>query len=416
MRMDTPIAGRDLSLWPAFGLSLGVAVAVGLARFAYALLLPAMRESLHWSYVTAGALNTLNALGYVVGAVSAYWLLRHVRPNQLFMFGLLLTCVAVFVTGLHSALWWLGAMRGLAGIGAAWVFACGGALVAARYQASAGLRRVATGLYFAGAGIGIAISGVVVNPIIAAMGDKSWPGAWLALGVVAVLTALWPMQEASGISGEANTVSRGLPPFRGLMPSLLAYFLFACGYIVYMTFIFAWIQAQGLSWQFGTVAWAGLGLGVAGSPFAWRQALDAWSPAITLAASCTVTLAGALLPVFLASAPSILISTGLFGLGMFIAPSAVAILVHRAMPAPQWAKGITLFTVVFSVGQAVGPMIAGRVADEFSLRASLILGAIVLAIASVMALIGYRDIPLHAGQTSMRQGSPIYVRHSTDDG
>jgi len=394
MRMDTPIAGRDLSLWPAFGLSLGVAVAVGLARFAYALLLPAMQESLHWNYVTAGALNTANALGYVGGAVSAYGLLRHVRPNQLFMFGLLLTCGAVFVTGLSPSLLWLTATRGVAGIGAAWVFACGGALVAARYQASPTLRRVATGLYFAGAGIGIAISGVVVNPIIATMGNKGWPDAWLALGIVAVLTSLWPMREASGIGGEANTASRAPLPLRGLLPSLLAYFLFACGYIVYMTFIFAWIQAQGLSWQFGTVAWIVLGLGVAGSPFAWRRALDAWNPAITLAASCTLTLAGALLPAFLASAPSILISTGLFGLGMFIAPSAVAVLVHRTMPAPQWAKGITLFTVVFSVGQAIGPMMAGRVADAFSLQTSLILGAVLLAIASITALIGYRDIPL----------------------
>ena len=397
MRIDTPVASRDLSLWPAFGLSLGVAVAVGLARFAYALLLPAMRESLHWNYVTAGALNTDNALGYVVGAASAYWLLRHTRPRTLFMVGLLLTCVAVLVTGLSATLIWLGATRLIAGIGAAWVFACGGALVAARYQTSPTRRRMATGLYFAGAGVGIAISGLVVNPLIATLGNKGWPEAWLALGMVAAFASIWPLYEASRITGEANTVSRDTLPLNGLMPSLLAYFLFACGYIVYMTFIFAWIQAQDLSWQWGTVAWVVLGLGVASSPFVWRRALDTGNPAITLAASCTVTLAGALLPIFLTSTPSILISTALFGLGMFIAPSAVAVLVHRTMPAVQWAKGITVFTIVFSVGQALGPMAAGRVADEFGLQASLVLGAALLGSAAIMALIGYRDIRLRAG-------------------
>ncbi|MHB8225252.1 YbfB/YjiJ family MFS transporter [Acidithiobacillus sp.] len=80
MSSNATITRSNLSLLPAFGLGLGVAVGVGLARFAYALLLPAMRESLNWNYVAAGSLNTANALGYIVGAVSAYFLLRKIRP------------------------------------------------------------------------------------------------------------------------------------------------------------------------------------------------------------------------------------------------------------------------------------------------------------------------------------------------
>ncbi|OYV73164.1 MAG: MFS transporter, partial [Acidithiobacillus ferrivorans] len=173
MSINATIIRSNLSLLPAFGLGLGVAVSVGLARFAYALLLPAMRESLSWNYVAAGSLNTANALGYIVGAVSAYFLLRKIRPSQLFITGLLLTIVAVLATGLRSDLLWLTSTRLLAGIGAAWVFACGGALVAARYHAHQTLRRVATGLFFAGAGIGIAASGLVVNPIIAMFGNPA---------------------------------------------------------------------------------------------------------------------------------------------------------------------------------------------------------------------------------------------------
>ena len=65
------------------------------------------------------------------------------------------------------------------------------------------------------------------------------------------------------------------------------------------------------------------------SPFIWRRALDKWNPAVILAASCFVTLLGALLPAFFVSAPRIILSTVLFGSGMFIAPSSVAVLVHR---------------------------------------------------------------------------------------
>jgi predicted MFS family arabinose efflux permease len=50
-------------------LSLGPVVATAFARFAYALVLPAMRAELGLDYAQAGALNTANALGYLVGAL-----------------------------------------------------------------------------------------------------------------------------------------------------------------------------------------------------------------------------------------------------------------------------------------------------------------------------------------------------------
>ena len=53
----------------AGALALGAALSLGLARFAYALLLPAMRADLGWSYFTAGAMNTVNAAGYLLGAL-----------------------------------------------------------------------------------------------------------------------------------------------------------------------------------------------------------------------------------------------------------------------------------------------------------------------------------------------------------
>ena len=53
----------------AFLLSFGPAVSNSFARFAYALLLPAMREDLQWSWSQAGAINTVNAFGYLLGAL-----------------------------------------------------------------------------------------------------------------------------------------------------------------------------------------------------------------------------------------------------------------------------------------------------------------------------------------------------------
>jgi len=76
---EVPAARREPAASPglarplliAAGLALGPMVALGLARFAYSLLLPAMRSDLQWTLTQAGAMNTANAVGYLVGAIAA---------------------------------------------------------------------------------------------------------------------------------------------------------------------------------------------------------------------------------------------------------------------------------------------------------------------------------------------------------
>ena len=81
-----------------------------------------------------------------------------------------------------------------------------------------------------------------------------------------------------------------------------------------------------------------------------------------------------------------LCSAAVFGLGMFIAPSSVAVLVRQRVPSDLWAKGMTLFTVVFALGQAIGPVAAGAIADSRSLTESLFFGAGLLLAAALLAL------------------------------
>ena len=66
----SPNAGQT-HLGIVMGLAMGPAVGLGLGRFAYALLLPAMRLDLGWNYAQAGAINTANAAGYLIGALIA---------------------------------------------------------------------------------------------------------------------------------------------------------------------------------------------------------------------------------------------------------------------------------------------------------------------------------------------------------
>ncbi|GGK25590.1 YbfB/YjiJ family MFS transporter [Salinarimonas ramus] len=394
---------KAVSLWPAFGLGLAVAVGNGLARFAYALVLPAMQDDLGWTYTQAGWLNTANALGYVIGAAAGYVLLRRVAPARLFASGLWLTMASLLATGLLADEIWLTATRLLAGIGAAWAFSCGGALVAMRYRGRPEVMGTATGLFFAGAGIGIAAAGLAVNPLLATTGVGGWPQAWLALGALAVALSAWPLVEARrGSGGAASDARPGPLSLSGLLRPLASYFLFAAGYIVYMTFILAFLREEGWSWHGATAIWLVLGAAVAISPFAWRPALERWDPRHTLAASCAACLAGTGILLLDTSALALVVSALAFGLGVFIAPASVALVVRRAMPPADLAKGMTFFTILFALGQAIGPVAAGLIGDASGLSRSLGFGACLLGAAAILPLVS----PRAAEQPPSRPGDP----------
>src|SRR5438876_914979 len=62
----------------ACALSLGPSIGNGFGRFAYALILPAMKADLAWTYTQAGWINTANAIGYLVGALLSLRLIARV--------------------------------------------------------------------------------------------------------------------------------------------------------------------------------------------------------------------------------------------------------------------------------------------------------------------------------------------------
>ncbi|MEG2034136.1 MAG: YbfB/YjiJ family MFS transporter, partial [Janthinobacterium sp.] len=86
----------------ALALSLGAAIALGLSRFSYGLLLPPMRADLGWSYLLAGAMNTFNALGYFLGALATPALMRRLGVWRLLIIGCVLASVFMLMSGLVS--------------------------------------------------------------------------------------------------------------------------------------------------------------------------------------------------------------------------------------------------------------------------------------------------------------------------
>lgn len=359
----------------ALALSLGPAVSLGITRFAYGLLLPVMRDDLGWSYTLAGGMNTANAAGYLLGALLTPWLLRRFGASAVLLWGAVLASAFMAASGFFTGAWPLLLQRLLAGMASAFVFVAGG-LMAARLGAQAPAQSgLLIGLCYGGTGWGIAVSALGVPALLeAAQGvPHGWSWAWwgLALACLAGTAVLvWPAraiarQEPPPSPAKASTAPSkpAAVPWRAMGAMLAGYTLFGVGYIGYMTFVIALLREQGVSDGAITAFYTFLGLAVVASGRIWAGLLDHAKGGGALALLNAVLGVATILPALTGAWPVVLASGLLFG-GVFLSVVAsTTAFVRHNLPEPQWAAGISTFTIVFALGQIVGPTIVGWVAD-----------------------------------------------------
>lgn len=369
----------------ALGLSLGPAVSNGLARFAYGLILPAMQADRAWTYTQAGWLNTANALGYLLGAVLTFALVDRLGARRIFIGGIIATPLALAGSAAFAELWLQSGFRIAAGVAGAGIFISGGAMAATLFRDAPGRNALAISLYFGGGGLGMMASGAVLPILLAGFGDAAWPLAWVYLAVlsgVAVWPAVWAAGRSAGPAVSADRARMGLP-LTDMVFGIVAYFLFAVGYIVYLTFLVALMREGGAGPGLVATTWLLLGLGVVAAPFLWRGVLERSTGGGALGLACLATGLATLLPAGLRdSAPLLVLSATAFGLSFFMAPAAVTSFARKNLSQVLWGRAVGMFTTVFALGQTVGPILAGAIADS---TGTLSLG---MAAAGVILLTG----------------------------
>ena len=387
---------RDV-LHQALALALGAAVSLGLARFSYALLLGPMRADLGWSYFTAGAMNTANAAGYLLGALlTPRWIARHGPKSALVGGGL----GAALLLALHAGVRAdapLAGLRLLCGMASAATFVAGGLLAARLASRAAGLVSpgLVLGLYYGGTGLGIIVSAGLVPVVIGASAGVAWasgwpagwPAAWLALGAVAGLMT-WLMHLGTRPDAPAAAAAQAvLPvPWRRLGFALAGYFLFGLGYIGYMTFIVTLLREQQLGSAAITAFYSTLGLGVVASSWLWAGLLQRWHGGQPMALLNALLALATLLPVLSAHPVAVFASGALFGAVFLSVVAASTAVVRHNLPPAAWPQGITAFTVIFALGQIAGPSVVGLIADgPGGLRRGLAVSAAVLALGAGLA-------------------------------
>jgi len=403
-------------------LSLSAAVSLGITRFAYGILLPPMRSDLGWSYTLAGAMNTANAAGYLLGALSAPALMRRWSVPRVLVGGALVASLLMASSGFLTDAWALLLQRLLAGAASAWVFVAGG-LLAARlgswYPRHSGLM---LGIVYGGVGWGIVLSALVVPVVLAHHASQphgwAWAWWWLALACVLVTVALvfparfFMQKEAEALiqtvqpatkneysaSPAVSPATSTRLPLRQLAFALAGYACFGLGYIGYMTFVIALLREQSVPSADITLFYALLGMAVVASSRLWAGLLDRAQGGGALALLNALLGVATVLPALFTAWPLMLASGLLFG-GVFLSVVAsTTALVRHNLPTAQWPAGISAFTIVFALGQIAGPSLVGWIADgPGGLARGLLLSALVLWVGAVLA---WRQRPLGLTQRS----------------
>lgn len=339
---------------------LALAVAMGIGRFAFTPLLPPMLAEGKLSLAAGSWLASANYLGYLAGALLCMLLPRLFRGRALPQIGLIRggLIVTVLLT-LGMALPWgqsWAALRFFAGVASAVVFVFTSGWCLSRL-AALGEARLG-GVIYAGPGLGIAGSGLLVLGLLP-LGGSSTLG-WALLAALALLLGLWTWpnlrgsQTQAGPAAQANeAVSR--PPLAGLAVFALAYGLAGFGYIVTATFlpvIAREVLPAGSAWL--DLFWPLFGIGVAIGALTATRIAPGRDWRNLLAGAYLMQAVGVVVGIWLPSIFGLALGSLLVGLP-FTAITLFAMQEARRLFPQAPAGFMGLITALYGIGQVLGP-------------------------------------------------------------
>ena len=357
--------------------TLTIFACLGLARFAFGMLLPSMRTALAMSYDDMGLLGTGNFAGYLVAVALAPLLLRICTPRILISIGLFLVAICMLaISACHSYLPVL-VLYGIVGIGSG--LANIPIMVLVSYWFRQEKRGRAAGFIVIGSGFAIIFSGFLVPRLNAAFGETGWRVSWMLLGGVVLLVALVvaslirndPADKGLEPVGRKTALDYDPAETRGRFTTLriLAhlgglYFIFGATYVIYGTFIVTTMVED-----YGFVEAS------AGQFWSWVGFFSLFSGTLFGTLSDRIGRKGGLMAVFGVQTLAYLLagsrlgdlalfgSVMLYGVAAWAIPAIMAAAVGDYLGKSRAAAAFAMITFCFAIGQTLGPVAAGEVAE-----------------------------------------------------
>ena len=338
----------------AFGGMIAMAVGIGIGRFVYTPILPPMIAALGLSKATAGLIASANFAGYLVGALGAaraplpgsrrWWLLG----------ALAFSALTTGAMGLDGGVGWFLAMRFFGGVASALVLILASASVMDRLAAAG--RPGLSAVHFAGVGVGIAVSAVLVTSV------TSWEAMWRASGIASAigLVVIGFILPSEADQSAAPAVAGSLARDPRLRRMTMAYGLFGFGYVITATFLVAIVRAEVPALE--PAIWIMVGLGAAPSVWLWGILGRRIGTARAFAVAAVIEALGVLASVASSGALAVSLGAVLLG-GTFMGLTALGLTRARELARGDARRAMAAMTGAFGVGQIVGPLVAGVLSD-----------------------------------------------------
>jgi predicted MFS family arabinose efflux permease len=361
-------------------------IGLGLGRFAYSPMIPALVQAGWFSPAAADYLGAVNLVGYLIGAaVTGQWL-AHRRPGGWLRLALAATAISLGACALPWGFAWYFIWRLLAGIAAGVLMVLAVPSVLARVPAAR--RGVLGGVVFGGVGVGMIFSGEALPPLV----RLGLPAAWLILAgvVLALSAAAWGYWSCLAAPAARSAPSGGRSHSAGWMVILLlgaAYAGNAAGFAPHSLFWVDYIARElhrGLATGGHFFLLFGIGVMLGPSLAGWLG--DRWGARLCLALALAVEALAVALPlwgsaVWTLAASSLLV--GAAGMGATTLTSARTI--ELATPAGRtrlWGAMTLTFSAAYA---AAGAGYAAVYSRTGSYHPVFMLAAGVLALGAVLA-------------------------------
>lgn len=341
---------------------------LGLARFAFGMILPSMQIELGMNVTQAGIVGSANFLGYFVGLFSVSYFYAKFGVAKLISRALFIQAVSMILMALSPHYLFAATTFIITGF-----FGALANIAVMTYIAQvvpAHIKGRATGIVVAGIGLAIIVSGAVV-PFIEMNFPVSWRISWSIFALLIVLIAFYTYRTLiSFVPHSSNNHQHDTLSLREIFTHVpfsitgFLFFMFGMTAIMYMTFF---VSAAVTQWKVSTeisgTFWAILGVTSILSGPVFGIISDKIGRYKTLGILFGLQ---ALAHGFLAfPIPSIylLISAGIFGFSTWAVPSIMATLSAELFGPSHTARILSLVTLFFGVGQIIGPLAAGIVTD-----------------------------------------------------
>ncbi len=383
-------AGGPLWLSAAAGLCASL-VGLGLARFAYTPLIPALIAAKWFTPAEAVYLGAANLAGYLAGALIARDLGARVGSVWALRGMMVLAAITCFACAVPISFIWFFGFRFLAGISGGVIMVL--AATAILPHTAPSKRGLIGGVIFAGVGLGVAASGTLV-PLLLQQGVKQ---AWYGLGVLsAVLTLIswkaWPADVPPAHGAAEPQVASHSVRSPLVIALCVEYGLNALALVPHMVFLVDFV-ARGLGQGIaaGSYYWVLYGIGAVVGPLLSGHLADRAGFAAALRAAFLIEAVAVALPAVTNSPAALIVSSLIVG---GFTPGIVPLVIGRiheliphsaASQRSAWAQATTTFALFQAAGAYGLSWLFAQSGGDYALL--FVIGAAGVAVALAIELV-----------------------------